>query len=75
MCIECELRLDKMCTDTHVQVSVNMPSIEVGTIGGGTSLPGQAACLDIIGCRGATRAPGCPGDNAQQMAKYASFFS
>ena len=51
------------------QVSVNMPSIEVGTIGGGTSLPAQAACLDIVGCRGATKAPGRPGENAQQMAK------
>lgn len=50
-------------------VSVNMPSIEVGTIGGGTSLPAQAACLDIVGCRGATKAPGRPGENAQQMAK------
>lgn len=51
------------------QVSVNMPSIEVGTIGGGTSLPAQAACLDVVGCRGATKAPGRPGENAQQMAK------
>eukprot|EP00904_Undaria_pinnatifida_P008450 jgi/Undpi1/4735/HiC_scaffold_18.g08088.m1 len=50
-------------------VSVNMPSIEVGTIGGGTSLPAQAACLDVVGCRGATKAPGRPGENAQQMAK------
>ncbi|CAB1112575.1 unnamed protein product [Ectocarpus sp. CCAP 1310/34] len=50
-------------------VSVNMPSIEVGTVGGGTSLPAQAACLDIVGCRGATQAPGRPGENAQQMAK------
>lgn len=51
------------------QVSVNMPSIEVGTVGGGTSLPAQAACLDVVGCRGATQAPGSPGENAQQMAK------
>ncbi|CAM9451989.1 unnamed protein product [Pylaiella littoralis] len=50
-------------------VSVNMPSIEVGTVGGGTSLPAQAACLDVVGCRGATQAPGRPGENAQQMAK------
>ncbi|CAN0457453.1 unnamed protein product, partial [Hapterophycus canaliculatus] len=46
-----------------------MPSIEVGTVGGGTSLPAQAACLDVVGCRGATQAPGSPGENAQQMAK------
>lgn len=51
------------------QVSVNMPSVEVGTVGGGTSLPAQSACLDIVGCRGATKEPGRPGDNAQQMAR------
>ena len=56
------------------QVSVNMPSIEVGTVGGGTSLPAQAACLDVVGCRGATQAPGRPGENAQQMAKCVFFF-
>ncbi|CAM9506508.1 unnamed protein product [Choristocarpus tenellus] len=50
-------------------VSVNMPSIEVGTVGGGTSLPAQSACLDMIGCRGATKSPGRPGENAQQMAR------
>jgi Hydroxymethylglutaryl-coenzyme A reductase len=35
-----------------------MPSIEVGTVGGGTHLPAQAGCLDICGVRGASRAPG-----------------
>ncbi|KER22550.1 hypothetical protein T265_09380 [Opisthorchis viverrini] len=29
-------------------VSVTMPCIEVGTIGGGTRLPAQRACLDIL---------------------------
>ena len=28
-------------------VSVTMPSIEVGTVGGGTNLPAQAACLEV----------------------------
>jgi hydroxymethylglutaryl-CoA reductase (NADPH) len=41
-----------------LHVSVTMPSIEVGTVGGGTHLPAQAGCLDICGVRGASKAPG-----------------
>ncbi|CAM9746631.1 unnamed protein product [Chrysoparadoxa australica] len=50
-------------------VSVNMPCIEVGTVGGGTSLPAQGACLDILGCRGASKAPNAPGENARRLAR------
>ena len=32
--------------------SVTMPNILVGTVGGGTGLPSQAACLDVIGLKG-----------------------
>lgn len=46
-------------------ISCTMPSIEVGTVGGGTSLPAQAACLDAIGCRGGGATPG---ENAQKLA-------
>jgi hydroxymethylglutaryl-CoA reductase (NADPH) len=28
-----------------------MPSIEVGTVGGGTHLPGQSAALELLGIR------------------------
>jgi hydroxymethylglutaryl-CoA reductase (NADPH) len=42
-----------------------MPSIEVGTVGGGTGLPAQAACLKAIGCKGGGVNPG---DNARQLA-------
>lgn len=52
-----------------LHVSVTMPSIEVGTVGGGTHLPAQAGCLDICGVRGAAKAPKLPGDNARQLAK------
>jgi len=45
--------------------SCTMPSIEVGTVGGGTSLPAQSACLNIIGCKGGGVNPG---DNAKQLA-------
>lgn len=44
-----------------------MPSIEVGTIGGGTVLEPQAAMLDLLGVRGAH--PSNPGDNARQLAR------
>jgi hydroxymethylglutaryl-CoA reductase (NADPH) len=44
-----------------------MPSIEVGTIGGGTILEPQSAMLDLLGVRGAH--PSTPGDNARQLAR------
>ena len=36
-------------------MSVTMPSIEVGTVGGGTSLPAQASMLDLMGVRGVSK--------------------
>ena len=48
-------------------ISCTMPSIEVGTIGGGTVLPPQAACLEMLGVRGACHAN--PGDNACTLAR------
>ncbi|GAX16557.1 hydroxymethylglutaryl-CoA reductase (NADPH) [Fistulifera solaris] len=47
-------------------ISCTMPSIEVGTVGGGTSLAAQAACLKALGCQGGGENPG---DNAQRLAK------
>lgn len=44
-----------------------MPSIEVGTIGGGTILEPQSAMLDLLGVRGAHMTS--PGDNARQFAR------
>jgi len=37
-------------------VSVTLPSLIIGTIGGGTGLPTQKECLDIIGCYGKSKA-------------------
>ncbi|WFC99462.1 hydroxymethylglutaryl-CoA reductase (NADPH) [Malassezia yamatoensis] len=48
-------------------VSVSMPSIEVGTVGGGTVLPPQRAMLDVLGVRGANQQT--PGANAQRLAR------
>ena len=50
--------------DLHV--SVTMPTMEVGTVGGGTGLAAQAAALTLIGAKGAHQEN--PGANAQQLA-------
>ncbi|KAI1205592.1 3-hydroxy-3-methylglutaryl-CoA reductase [Annulohypoxylon truncatum] len=50
-----------------LQISVSMPSIEVGTLGGGTILEPQAAMLDMLGVRGSH--PTNPGDNARRLAR------
>jgi hydroxymethylglutaryl-CoA reductase (NADPH) len=65
------LTIMEYAEDGHsLHVSVTMPSIEVGTVGGGTHLPAQAGCLDICGVRGAARGPGSmPGDNARKLAQ------
>ena len=50
--------------DLHV--SCTMPSIEVGTVGGGTHLAAQKACLGLLSAAGA--ASDAPGANAKQLA-------
>ncbi|KAL3619835.1 3-hydroxy-3-methylglutaryl coenzyme A reductase 1 [Castilleja foliolosa] len=50
--------------DLHV--SVTMPSIEVGTVGGGTQLASQSACLNLLGVKGASKES--PGSNSQLLA-------
>jgi hydroxymethylglutaryl-CoA reductase (NADPH) len=49
-----------------VHCSVTMPSLEVGTIGGGTVLAAQSACLDMLGVRGSSKED--PGSNAKTLA-------
>ncbi|KAH2676065.1 hypothetical protein KXV32_000142 [Aspergillus fumigatus] len=53
--------------NNNLHISVSMPCIEVGTIGGGTILEPQAAMLDLLGVRGAHATN--PGDNARQLAR------
>nr|AIA62198.1 3-hydroxy-3-methylglutaryl coenzyme A reductase [Cyanotis arachnoidea] len=50
--------------DLHI--SVTMPSVEVGTVGGGTQLASQAACLDLLGVKGSSLES--PGANARRLA-------
>ncbi|KAM4575997.1 3-hydroxy-3-methylglutaryl-coenzyme A reductase-like [Odontesthes bonariensis] len=54
-------------TGEDLYISCTMPSIELGTVGGGTNLPAQQACLQILGVQGASK--DCPGDNARQLAR------
>lgn len=57
------------CGDTNedLYLTCTMPSLEVGTVGGGTGLPGQSACLDMLGVRGAH--PITPAENSKTLAK------
>lgn len=52
--------------DGDLQISVSMPSIEVGTIGGGTILEPQGAMLELLGVRGPH--PTDPGSNSRRLA-------
>jgi NADP-dependent 3-hydroxy-3-methylglutaryl-CoA reductase len=50
-----------------IVMTVTMPSVEVGTVGGGTSLPAQSACLELLGLKGSNAER--PGANAQQLSR------
>ena len=55
--------------DYDLRIAVTMPSVACGTVGGGTSLPAQKACLGLLGVAGATDADAAPGTNAQQLSR------
>ena len=55
--------------DYDLRFAVTMPSVACGTVGGGTSLPAQKACLGLLGVAGATDADAAPGTNAQQLSR------
>lgn len=44
--------LDYDAADDVLHWDVHVPTLSVGTVGGGTGLPTQMECLDLIGCRG-----------------------
>ncbi|KAG5885956.1 hypothetical protein JTB14_018410 [Gonioctena quinquepunctata] len=52
---------------TDLYISCTMPSIEIGTVGGGTVLPAQSACLKMLGVNGPNEEN--PGANAKQLAR------
>jgi hydroxymethylglutaryl-CoA reductase (NADPH) len=51
----------------NLYISCTMPSMELGTIGGGTVLPPQGSCLELLGVRGSSLDE--PGSNAKQLAR------
>ena len=60
----CLVTMEETNDGQDLHVSVNMPSVEVGTVGGGTSLPAQSACLKMMGVHGSE----APGVNARKLA-------
>ncbi|KAL7746489.1 3-hydroxy-3-methylglutaryl-coenzyme A (HMG-CoA) reductase isozyme [Sorochytrium milnesiophthora] len=63
----CITLMEAMNDGQDLHMSCTMPSIEVGTVGGGTNLPAQAAMLDLLGVRGPNYDQ--PGGNAQRLAR------
>ncbi|CAN6563534.1 unnamed protein product [Malus baccata var. baccata] len=62
----CITMMEAINDGKDLHVSVTMPSIEVGTVGGGTQLASQAACLNLLGVKGASR--DSPGSNSRKLA-------
>ncbi|KZT34793.1 hypothetical protein SISSUDRAFT_991369 [Sistotremastrum suecicum HHB10207 ss-3] len=63
----CMTLMEPTNNDEDLLISVSMPCIEVGTVGGGTVLRPQAAMLELLGVQGAH--PTSPGHNARQLAR------
>jgi hydroxymethylglutaryl-CoA reductase (NADPH) len=42
----------ELMEDGGLYAAVTLPNLMIGTVGGGTNLPSQSACLDILGLRG-----------------------
>ncbi|GAB2260128.1 hypothetical protein Droror1_Dr00010983 [Drosera rotundifolia] len=63
---QCITMMEAVNHGKDLHISVTMPSIEVGTIGGGTQLASQSACLNLLGAKGANKE--FPGANARQLA-------
>ncbi|UZJ53475.1 hypothetical protein CBS101457_002795 [Exobasidium rhododendri] len=57
----------KGAVEDDLLVTVSMPSIEVGTVGGGTILAPQRALLEMLGVAGSSKE--IPGANAQRLAR------
>jgi len=55
---ECHVGLARveMTKEGSIYLSVTVPNILVGTVGGGTKLPSQRACLELMGLFGAGKA-------------------
>jgi NADP-dependent 3-hydroxy-3-methylglutaryl-CoA reductase len=63
----CITLLEPVNNGQDLYISCTMPSIEVGTVGGGTQLPAQSACLEMLHCKGAHGDE--PGRHADALAQ------
>nr|ADI80346.1 3-hydroxy-3-methylglutaryl coenzyme A reductase [Panax ginseng] len=52
---QCITMMEAINDGKDLHISVTMPSIEVGTVGGGTQLASQSACLNLLGVKGANK--------------------
>ncbi|RDX83437.1 3-hydroxy-3-methylglutaryl-coenzyme A reductase 1, partial [Mucuna pruriens] len=62
----CITMMEAVNDGRDLHISVTMPSIEVGTVGGGTQLASQSACLNLLGVKGASKES--PGSNSRLLA-------
>ncbi|MBA0750967.1 hypothetical protein Gogos_002340, partial [Gossypium gossypioides] len=62
----CITMMEAVNEGNDLHISVTMPSIEVGTVGGGTQLASQSACLNLLGVKGASQES--PGANSRRLA-------
>jgi hydroxymethylglutaryl-CoA reductase (NADPH) len=63
----CLTQMESLDNGKELFISCTMPSLEVGTVGGGTHLSAQSACLNIINVQGSSATN--PGSNAVQLAR------
>ncbi|CAN6454018.1 unnamed protein product [Victoria cruziana] len=63
---QCITMMEVADNGKDLYISVSMPCIEVGTVGGGTQLASQSACLNLLGIKGANMES--PGANATKLA-------
>ncbi|CAJ2646810.1 unnamed protein product [Trifolium pratense] len=62
----CMTMMEAVNDGKDLHISVTMPCIEVGTVGGGTQLASQSACLNLLGVKGASKES--PGANSRTLA-------
>jgi len=63
----CLTLIEPMNDGKDLHISCTLPSLEVGTIGGGTHLPGQSAMLNLLDVKGSDKDE--PGRNAASLAR------
>jgi len=64
---QCITLMEPINDGQDLRITCSMPSIEVGTVGGGTILAPQYSMLEMLGVAGAH--PTNPGENARRLAR------